>query len=421
MKLTNHIAVRYIGTTAILLLISIPIFYIVVERVMWHSIDENLEFQREWIEDRLHTTSPENFISFDNNILIRPGTIPSEEERFYNEKIYIPNDKEMVSYRVMEFNTVIEGKPYSIRIQKSLVENDDILQAIAIMQVGVLLILLLALVFINKNLQKNVWSPFYKILESLRHYRIDQNEPLHFSLSKIDEINSLNRSLNLLTKHSHDMFTAQKEFTENTSHELQTPLATMQSTIDLLWQNSSPDDFQAELMQTLTETNIYISKLNKSLLLLAKIDNKQFADKKEIDVDRCTEKILARYKENFAQKDIVISKNKISNCTIFADETLIETLIKNLISNTFRYTPENGKVEIEISENVFRIGNTAQCGEPLDKQKLFLRFQKQQYSVPDSVGLGLEICRRICIQSGFEIVYDFSEGMHWFVVRLNKE
>ncbi|MDD3788454.1 MAG: HAMP domain-containing sensor histidine kinase [Petrimonas sp.] len=416
MKLTNHIATRYIGVTAILLLISIPLFYIVLERVMWNSIDENMQFQREWMEEKLQTTSPEHFLSFNNNIQIRPGSFSQAEERFYNEKIYIPNDKEMVSYRVLEFNTEVHGKPYAVRIQKSLVENEDVLLAIVAMQIGVLLVLLLALAFINRNLKKNVWTPFYKILESLRSYRIDRDEPLHLASSKINEINSLNKSLNVLTKHNYEVYKSQKEFTENTSHELQTPLATMQSTLDLLWQNFTPDETQAELMQTLTETNMYMSKLNKSLLLLAKIDNNQFSDKKEINVISLTEIVLARYSENFAQKNINIHENFLSPVIVFAHETLVETLLGNLVSNAFRYTPQNGEVEIKIANNTFTIGNTAENGQPLDKQKLFQRFQRQQPNVQSSLGVGLEICRRICVQSGFEIEYDFTDGKHWFKV-----
>ena len=137
MKLTNHIAFRYIGAAAIVLLISVPLFYIVLQRVMWDSIDKNLQFQKEWTEEQLKTISPEHFVSFNNDIIILPRLFP-HKERYYNEKIYIPYDKEMNTYRVLEFNTNVGGTPYAVRIQKSLVESEDILQAIAAMQICVL-------------------------------------------------------------------------------------------------------------------------------------------------------------------------------------------------------------------------------------------------------------------------------------------
>ena len=416
MKLTNHIALRYIGVATIVLLISVPLFYVVLQRVMWNSIDESLRFQKEWTEEQLKNISPEHFVSFNNDIIILPRLFPNIE-RYYNEKIYIPYDKEMVTYRVLEFNTKARGIPYAVRIQKSLVESEDVLQAIAAMQIGVLLILLLSLILINRNLRKNVWIPFYKTLDKLRSYRIDGEESFNLSTSKIEEINSLNRSLNDLTKHNKEIFTTQKEFTENASHELQTPLATMQSSLDLLWQTSPLSEEQARLVQNLTETNIRMSKLNKALLLLAKIDNNQFTDKKEISVGKLTKKILVQYENNFALKNIQIQKDISSVVTVFADETIMESLIGNLISNAFRHTPLNGYVDLQISNNSFKVGNTAKEQQPLDKERLFCRFQKQQYNVQNSFGIGLEICHHICIKSGFEIHYDFSDNKNWFIVK----
>lgn len=102
MKLTNHIAIRYIGVTTLVLLISVPLFYFVLQRVIWYSIDEDMLFQQEWTKEQLQTVLPEHFVSFNNNIIIRPGLFP-DGERFYNEMLYIPYDNEMVPYRVFEF------------------------------------------------------------------------------------------------------------------------------------------------------------------------------------------------------------------------------------------------------------------------------------------------------------------------------
>ena len=171
----------------------VPLFYIVLQRIIRNNFDEDLGFQRQWLEEKLRTTSPENFVSFNNNIIIRPGRFP-QQERFYNEKLYIAYDNEMVPYRVLEFNNVTNGKPYAIRIQKSLMESEDVLRAIAAMQSGVLFILLSFLIFINARLRKTVWTPFYKTLNALNRYRIDRDEPLNLPDSNIQEIENLNRS-----------------------------------------------------------------------------------------------------------------------------------------------------------------------------------------------------------------------------------
>ena len=79
MKLTKHIALRYIGMTSIVLIISVPVFYFILQRIMWNNIDEDLQSQRHWIENQLQKTSPENFVSFNNNILIRRGQFSKNE------------------------------------------------------------------------------------------------------------------------------------------------------------------------------------------------------------------------------------------------------------------------------------------------------------------------------------------------------
>ncbi|HOV36354.1 MAG TPA: HAMP domain-containing sensor histidine kinase [Dysgonamonadaceae bacterium] len=415
MKLTNYIASRYIGVATIVVLVSVPLFYIVLQRIIWNNVDEDLKFQRQWLEEKLHNTSPENFVSFNNNIIIRPGQFP-QQERFYNEKLYIAYDNEMVPYRVLEFNNVTNGKTYAIRIQKSLMESEDVLRAIAAMQIGVLLILLLFLIFINTRLRRTVWKPFYKTLDALNRYRIDRDEPLNLSDSNIQEIENLNRSVNELIKHNREIFTKQKEFTENASHELQTPLAIIQSDLDLLWQTSALDEEQMHIVQNLSETIIRMSKLNKALLLLTKIDNRQFTAQKEIKLHVLIKKILDQYEDGFKQKNIRLQLNMDSSPVIYADEMSMEILFGNLISNAYRYTPENGNVEISLLSTTLIITNSAINNQPLEKNKLFQRFQKQQQSSQNSIGVGLEICKHICFQNNFNIQYYFSEGRHSFEV-----
>lgn len=416
MKLAHHISYRYVGMSALVLLISIPVFYFILQRVMWNNFDEELKFEKKWIKETLKKTSPENFVSYNNNIIIRPGKSGQIKDDFFTENIYVSDDQETVPYRVLEFSTIENGKEYSIRIQKSLVETDDILQAIATLQLGVLLVLLIALFFINKTLNRKIWNPFYKTLASLKKYKLDSNTPIHFSQSSITEINDLNQSIHELTTHNLEIFHAQKEFTENASHELQTPLAVIQSNIDLLWQTQPLTEVQSQLINNLSEANIRMSRLNKSLLLLAKIDNQQFSDKKEIELASIINQFIKRNQEIYFYKKIKVSIQKEEEVKIYADLTLIEILLGNLISNSFRYTPENGTIFIEVTKEKFIIQNDAVNANRLDFNKLFKRFQKQNNENADSLGLGLEICKKICIQNHFSIQYSFVAQKHQFEI-----
>ncbi|HNX88846.1 MAG TPA: HAMP domain-containing sensor histidine kinase [Paludibacteraceae bacterium] len=416
MKLTNHIAIHYIGVTIAVLLMATPITYFVLRAVMINSIDESIEFQREWIEKKLGNASPITFTSFDENITIRPTEDTTLYERHYTEDIYVAQDKEMVPYRIMEFNTTTNGTSYFIRIQRSLVENEDLLQAILVMQIFILILLFLALLFINRRLNKKIWIPFYKTLNALSLFRIDRDGPLNLPKSSITELNNLNQSLNTLTSHNARIFKAQKEFTENASHELQMPLAIMQSKLDLLWQTDSLNQEQVNLLEEMSETSSRMRKLNKSLLLLAKIDNNQFAEKREINVPETTRHILTQHEETFSERNIHVVTLQKASSTVIADEILTVTLITNLITNALRYTPKDGTLEVQILLNAIRVGNTAVENQPLDRSKLFKRFQKQSHCNSSGTGLGLEICRRICELNNWQIRYEFLEGKHWFVV-----
>lgn len=384
---------------------------------MMNSMDETLVFQKQWIEKELETTSPENFISYNNDIFITSVTSENEKQRIFNQEIYIPEDNEFVTHRVLEFTTAANGKLYHVRFQKSLVETEDLLNSIIAIQSGIFIILLISLFYINRNIKRKVWKPFYKTLTELSNYRVDKQLSLDLQPCKINEINDLNKSVNELTKRNHQLYIEQKEFTENASHELQTPLAIMQSNIDLLLQTSPITEEQALIIENLTEANQRMNKLNKTLLLLTKIDNNQFPNKELINIRNVLLKLLSCYEDISKQKNITLSACLDEKTAIYADKTLAEVLLGNLLSNAIRHTTQNGMIEIELKKVSFRITNTA-SGKALDPEKLFKRFQKHGTN-SHSIGLGLEISKKICNLYGYQIQYSFANNQHCFTLEFN--
>lgn len=414
MKLTNHISIRYIGMASIIVMLSIPVFYMVIHAVMLHSIEEDMRFQKQWIEKKLLTTLPENFVSYNNNITIRIGSSYEIKERVFNQDVFISEDEETITHRVLECTSVINDKPYNIRIQKSLIENKDLLNTVIVLQVLILILLQLSLLFINRRLNRRVWIPFYHTLNELRNYRMDKQESLTLKASKISELDDLNFSLNELTRRNYNVFIAQKEFTENAAHELQTPLAIMQSNLDLLMQTSPINNEQALLIEALTVANQRISKLNKTLLLLAKIENNQFTEKEQVRLNEVITEYISLYQDAMVLKKIRVSTSCVKNVEIYADKTLVGILIGNLISNAVRHTPQGGFIHFYLQPGRFRIMNTSTDGA-LDSENLFKRFHKQGTN-RHSVGLGLEICRNICYYYKYTIEYSFDNGLHCFKV-----
>lgn len=256
--------------------------------------------------------------------------------------------------------------------------------------------------------------PFYHTLNVLRSYRMDKQEPLKLKASRISELNDLNSSLNELTGRNYKVFVAQKEFTENAAHELQTPLAIMQSNLDLLMQTSPINNEQAHLIEALTMANQRISKLNKTLLLLAKIENNQFTEKEQVHLSRVISEYISLYQDAMELKKIRVSTSCVKDVEIYADKTLVGILIGNLISNAVRHTPQGGFIHFYLQSDFFKIMNSATEGA-LDSDNLFKRFHKQGKD-RQSVGLGLEICRNICSYYKYTIEYSYNDGLHCFKV-----
>lgn len=414
MKLTRYIAARYIGASILIILLSIPAFFVIMRQVMYNSLDEALHIQKEWIKTELRTIPPSHIVSYDRNISIRPANNRITSEIIYNKDIYIKEDDEMVTHRVLEFYTLVNGQQYIIRIQKSLIETEDMLKIIILIQSGILLLLILTLLLIDRNLNKKIWQPFYNMLGNLKSYRVDTQEELSLPQTEISEFIDLNSSLKELSRRNRKLYITQKEFTENASHELQTPLAILQSNLDNLWQTVPISEEQAGLITQIQENTARMSRLNNALLLLAKIENNQFQNKEMIKLKDLVAKIVSQYQDILSHTNVNRIFTEDQDFAVFADKSLMEILINNLITNAIHYTPDTGMIEISLQDNAFTVSNTAQNGE-LDKQKLFKRFQKQTNN-SQSTGLGLEMCKKICDLYGYNISYNFENDRHHFTV-----
>jgi signal transduction histidine kinase len=210
-----------------------------------------------------------------------------------------------------------------------------------------------------------------------------------------------------------EVFQQQKEFIENASHELQTPLAIFQSKLDLLMQDDALTEEQATLVKDLINANQRLSKLNKSLLLLSKIESGQFIDKEAIDVEPVLRDSVSTYLELSGTTAINILET--SPYIVQGNRTLIEILINNLVRNSFQHTLHCDQIRITLNHGVLTIENP---GEPIkDKvEKIFERFYKES-SLKSSTGLGLSIAKKICDLSGYTLTYIYKDGVHFFTVK----
>lgn len=187
-------------------------------------------------------------------------------------------------YRVLYTKINIQRQPYVLMIRLNLVESEDLIKTLTGLYFAVLFTLLLVIFFVTRFISNKLWQPFFDTLQKIEQFNIEQNLLPVFIATPIKEFTQLNKGLTKLIKDNLKAFQSQKEFTENAAHELQTPLAVFQSKLDMLLQEPSLNQNQAAILQSLYEAASRLSRLNKNLLLLAKIENNQYTIWEEVEV-----------------------------------------------------------------------------------------------------------------------------------------
>ncbi len=291
--------------------------------------------------------------------------------------------------------------------------EEDIVEGMMIQFILIFSVLSLSLLVTMRFITKKLWKPFDDTLTKIEHFNLEQSEVPKFIPTDIKEFARLNMATEQLMNRDKESYKGQKEFTENASHELQTPIAVFQSKLDLLLQEELSEK-QAEIVNELYAVSSRLSRLNKDLLLLAKIDNHQVGEQVRVNAIYAIGKNIALYKDLYHKHRIeVIGKNTNPLC-LYVNVLLFDSLVNNLIVNAIRHSPDGSKIEIEIDDNEMTVSNPA-IGNKLDEKHLFQRFHTANPNdVKRGNGLGLAIVKAICDYHGWKIQYLFENNRHLF-------
>ncbi len=289
-------------------------------------------------------------------------------------------------------------------------ESEDLMDSVILSLALVLTVILIILFFLTRLLSQNMWKPFYRTLGAMKRFDVNEGKPVTLPIEPIREFNTLNEEVHKMTNGIRKHYTNLKEFTENASHEIQTPLAIIRSKLEMLIQSENISGEDMKLIRDVYESADRMTQLNQSLLLLSKIENRQFAEKQSIDLIAIVEDKLQQLEEMISFSNISLVKHITTAPQIEMNWQLAEILVSNLINNAIRHNLSGGKLIIELTKDSLVVSNT---GLPLTipPEKLFERFQKADASA-SSAGLGLSIGRQICLAYNFRINYSYAEWLH---------
>lgn len=419
MKLLTKTTLYYLAFTLPLLLLSGWFLYTRIEKSLKEEIDEELQNSKElWIA-HLKTMPAGSNILLLNNPFIQVEKVNSNDDQdlFADTLIYQPVEKENVPYRNLSSWFKKDNEQYKVSFQRSVLEQEDVFKNLILLMCFVFGGMLVLFLLINLYVNKKVWKPFNISLEKITSLNMQQLQAVHFDKTSIREFNALNTSLNAMTEKMNTHFISMKTFTQNASHEIQTPLAIIQSKLELLMQDSKLNEEQFLAISAAGEATQRLSRLNQSLLLITKIENNQFSATEKISIKGIVEKYLSFFAEMIEQKK-VIAKAEISNdWQVFIHPSLADMLVSNLLSNALKYNRVGGEINIKIDAGFFSMGNSSDLTE-IKEENIFRRFANHDTVAGN--GLGLAIVKEICDTNNLLLSYKSAFGFHEFVIQQNK-
>jgi signal transduction histidine kinase len=286
-----------------------------------------------------------------------------------------------------------------------------IIGAITLLTVCFFALLLAGFVWLNRKISSRLWQPFYQTLEKIKAFNLNSSTTVEFETVNIKEFEELNAGINRLLESNIAAFRQQKEFAENASHELQTPLAVVQTKLDLLLQDGELSSVQSQIIEQINNALSRVSRINKNLLLLAKIDNNQFIEKGKVNIAEPLRDILNLLSDLL--EDRVIVNTIAPDCTVEGNRILVEIMLTNLLMNSLRHSEKGVTIFITLSESHLVISNPGTYR--LNADKLFKRFTAASDQTPGS-GLGLSIVKEICNRYGWNMTYKFVAQHHEFSI-----
>ena len=416
MKLLTKISLNFLSISLFIFLVGLIAFYFLLRQQVTQNINVELQKRQTNILNELNsahsaTTTPTDF---EKKVEITPIPAKQNPVEGYSDTLIV-NEKKgtYTAYRQLQFVSEINGQKFLIKIFKSHAETDNLIVRIILSMTLLVVALILGLLILNRHISQKTLKSFYDTINKIKKYDLNTHEDFQLKETDVKEFDDLNKVLIAMTERIKNDYYNLKEYTENASHELQTPIAVIISKMELLLQSDCMQEKELKTISDAYEASTKLSRLTNTLLLLSKIGNRQFPEVKKVDLTQIIDTQLSFLEDVIESKKISVNS---PNKPYFVEMNpyLADILISNLLKNAIRHNHNNGTISITANEKQFTIANS---GERIQgtSDDIFKRFYKSSTS-DSSVGLGLAIVQKICEVSGFKAVYSYANNLHNFSI-----
>jgi signal transduction histidine kinase len=410
MKLADKLSIWYLLLTSVVLAFgSILVFFTIKDSIDDEAI-ERLEENVEFVAQQIATGTPIEQLR-SNQVSINELNLQIAEKPFsVKDTMAVFNPREAHDRKLTVSKSFkINGRHYYISIYNFVAEPDEIADGLLDSLTWIALVLLLLIAAGNRIISNYVFKPFRQTLAAINRFSVKEQQELSFRPADTREFDELNHFVKIMFHRAQNEYKSLKEFTENASHELQTPLAIIRGKLELLLDTSLSEQ-QASHIQNALASLDKLTRINRSLTLLSKLENYQFTNPQPIDIGKKVREQINDCKELMDMKSIKLSMDIDDNILLKMDSSLADILLTNLLNNAIRHNIENGFIAIKLKNEQLSFANS---GEELTvpPSQLFERFRKNNHK-SETIGLGLSIVKEIADLCQLEINYQYHDRVH---------
>lgn len=421
MKLTTHAIRNLILPLLLIFGVWSVVFYLILSDELIDEVDDQLEvyserIMRQWLSGE---ALPDSTDGSNNTYYIRqitPKELTIDERVEYEYKnIYIASRHEEEPARVM--HTIFEhndGTWWKLTVITPVYERNEVISTILVATFILIVAMMLVIIGVFAWVFVRHTRPLYKVLHYLDSYAIGKPQPLD-NETDVTEFQRLNESVTDCIHRIEEVYERERRFIGDASHELQTPLAVCQNRIEMMMNDDTLTEQQMMELAKIEQTISELIRLNKTLLFLSKIENNQYIEQTDVDINSKIRRQMEMLAEVYESKNITTHLYDKGQWRLTANDELMASLVSNLLRNAYIHSLPHSTIDIYIKEGALSIANTGD-NDSLDTSRLFDRFYCGNPGKQHSNGLGLSIVKAICEVSNLKVGYSFEQGKHIFTI-----